>query len=62
VDCTRYAVLTDGRFDLRSVECDAGTVPADSRALNNPFVGDWEGISASDGSRSVVSDGGGRDR
>lgn len=42
VDRARYAVLEDGTFDLRSVRYDPSPVIEDSRALENPFLSDWD--------------------
>lgn len=42
VDRAHYAVLADGRFDLRSVEYDARALTADLGALESPFRDAWE--------------------
>ena len=48
VDRARYAVLEGETVDLRAVRYDPGGVAADSRALDNPFTGDWDRDSPGD--------------
>lgn len=38
----RYAVLEDGRADLRAVAYDTGAISADSRTLDSPYCGYWD--------------------